>query len=74
VAAVSRSARIALSAIDRYRATFAREDGRCVFEPSCSEYARLAVARHGVLRGTTMTARRLWRCHGRNAGVTDYPD
>ena len=35
----------------------------CRFEPSCSEYARQAIAAYGVMRGGAMTARRLARCH-----------
>ncbi|MGH7780728.1 MAG: membrane protein insertion efficiency factor YidD [Candidatus Binataceae bacterium] len=35
----------------------------CRFEPSCSEYAALAIRRHGIVRGGAMAARRLARCH-----------
>jgi putative membrane protein insertion efficiency factor len=35
----------------------------CRFAPSCSEYAAEAVARHGVLAGGLLAARRLLRCH-----------
>ncbi len=35
----------------------------CRFYPSCSEYAREAVEKWGILRGIGMTARRLVRCH-----------
>ncbi|MCX7750912.1 MAG: membrane protein insertion efficiency factor YidD [Candidatus Bipolaricaulota bacterium] len=35
---------------------------RCRFYPSCSEYARQALLRHGVLRGGWLAARRLLRC------------
>jgi putative component of membrane protein insertase Oxa1/YidC/SpoIIIJ protein YidD len=44
-----------------------------VFTPTCSEYARLAVSRHGLLKGGAMALRRLLRCHGGNAGVVDNP-
>jgi len=47
--------------------------GCCVFTPTCSDYARLAIARHGTFRGLAMTTRRLLRCHGGNAGATDFP-
>ena len=36
--------------------------GHCRFTPSCSEYARLAIARHGW-RGVWLALRRLARCH-----------
>jgi uncharacterized protein len=35
----------------------------CRFQPSCSEYAREALAAHGVLRGSWLALRRLARCH-----------
>lgn len=35
----------------------------CRFAPSCSEYAREAIALHGPWRGTALGARRLSRCH-----------
>lgn len=35
----------------------------CRFRPTCSEYAREAVQRFGVARGSLLAARRLARCH-----------
>lgn len=35
----------------------------CRFVPSCSEYAHLAIARHGALKGSWHAARRIARCH-----------
>jgi uncharacterized protein len=37
--------------------------GSCRFLPSCSEYAAIAIHRHGVVRGSWLAARRLVRCH-----------
>jgi hypothetical protein len=37
--------------------------GACRFQPTCSEYAALAIAEHGVLRGGFMALGRLLRCH-----------
>lgn len=34
----------------------------CRFEPSCSEYARIAVDRFGPARGSWLVLRRLGRC------------
>jgi len=31
--------------------------------PTCSEYAREAVDRHGALHGLALAARRVLRCH-----------
>ncbi len=36
--------------------------GACRFHPSCSEYARQAIERHGW-RGLGLAMRRLSRCH-----------
>ena len=35
----------------------------CRFEPSCSVYALEALSRHGAVKGTWLTLRRLARCH-----------
>lgn len=37
--------------------------GDCKYLPSCSEYAYVAVVRHGWLRGGLLASRRLGRCH-----------
>lgn len=43
----------------------------CRFYPTCSEYARQAVERHGAARGLGMALRRLARCHPFNPGGVD---
>ena len=49
--------------------------GHCRYLPTCSEYAYVAVVRHGWLRGTWRAARRLSRCHPWAAGGLDpVPD
>ena len=35
----------------------------CRYVPSCSTYAREAIAHHGAARGGLLAARRLCRCH-----------
>jgi putative membrane protein insertion efficiency factor len=43
----------------------------CRFYPSCSDYAREAVERHGVVRGGWLALRRLGRCHPYHEGGFD---
>ena len=43
----------------------------CRFYPTCSEYMREAVERHGAARGVWMGVRRLLRCHPFQAGGYD---
>jgi putative membrane protein insertion efficiency factor len=37
--------------------------GSCRFLPTCADYAAEAIARHGIVRGYWLAARRLVRCH-----------
>ena len=43
----------------------------CRFHPTCSEYMRQAVERHGAARGVWMGLRRLARCQPLCAGGFD---
>lgn len=43
----------------------------CRFYPSCSEYASLAIAKHGVLRGGILAAKRLVKCNPLHPGGFD---
>lgn len=46
----------------------------CRFYPSCSQYAVIAVRRHGAAYGTWLAVRRLLRCHPWNpGGIDDVP-
>lgn len=45
----------------------------CRFSPTCSEYARLAVLKHGFWRGIALTFGRLARCQPFCAGGVDLP-
>ena len=35
----------------------------CRFTPTCSEYARQAIVKHGPFKGLWLAVRRLLRCH-----------
>lgn len=43
----------------------------CNFTPTCSQYALEAVAKHGIIRGGMLSAKRIWRCRGGNPGGFD---
>lgn len=45
----------------------------CIFEPSCSEFAVLAIAYNGALVGTRDALRRWVRCRPSSIGGVDYP-
>jgi putative membrane protein insertion efficiency factor len=37
--------------------------GHCRFAPSCSDYARQAIEKHGLWRGARLAVGRILRCH-----------
>lgn len=43
----------------------------CRFYPSCSAYAVTALQRHGAVKGSWLTVRRLCRCHPFHPGGVD---
>jgi uncharacterized protein len=50
----------------------------CRFQPTCSEYAAIAVSRYGWVGGSWMAMRRISRCHpwsrkGRRGGFDPVP-
>ena len=46
---------------------------QCLYTPSCSEYADLAIAKYGVVKGSAKTAWRLLRCGPWGKGGKDLP-
>ena len=53
-----------LGLIRLYQLTLSPWLGRqCRYDPTCSNYAAEALARHGVRRGVWLAAKRLGRCH-----------
>ena len=43
----------------------------CRFYPSCSNYGLIAIQRHGALKGTYLTIKRLLKCHPFHEGGLD---
>ena len=58
----SRTARTLDAGITLYQRMSAGRLPRCRFHPTCSQYAREAIAVHGAGRGSWLAARRLGRC------------
>jgi putative membrane protein insertion efficiency factor len=59
----SRAARVVDRALRGYQRMSAGRLPRCRFYPTCSNYAREAVATHGAVTGSWLALRRLGRCH-----------
>jgi uncharacterized protein len=68
--------RFLLALLDLYKrwlspALHAVSPGGCKFLPTCSEYAAVAIATHGPLRGSALACWRLMRCHPFSPGGYD---
>lgn len=44
---------------------------RCVFDPSCSHYSEVAYRKKGLIKGTNLTLKRLYRCRPKNGGIDE---
>jgi len=44
----------------------------CRFYPTCSEYALEALERHGALKGSYLTMKRIVKCHPFHPGGVDH--
>ena len=58
--------------ITLYQHTLSAVVGRqCRFEPSCSQYAKEAIERHGSIKGLILGAHRISKCHPWHEGGYD---
>ena len=47
--------------------------GSCRFTPTCSEYARRAIIKYGIVKGALMAVWRILRCNPFHPGGVDHP-
>jgi len=63
---------VVLKAIKFYQLAVSPFMGRnCRFYPTCSEYTLDAINEHGVLRGLTLSVKRIGKCHPWHDGGYD---
>lgn len=65
-------ARALLGLVRAYQYVFSPYFGtQCRFTPTCSHYAVDALTKHGAIKGSYLTSRRLLRCHPWHPGGYD---
>lgn len=48
---------------------------RCRFYPSCSHYSKEALSKHGLIRGSYFSLKRISKCHpGHPGGIDEVPE
>jgi uncharacterized protein len=55
--------RVLIALVRLYQSARRGRPSPCRYIPSCSEYAAIALDRHGATRGGWLAVRRLCRCH-----------
>jgi len=72
---MSVGARLLLAGVGLYQRVFAGRPSPCRYQPTCSVYGADAIRRHGPLRGSWLTLRRISRCHPWGGhGLDPVPD
>jgi putative membrane protein insertion efficiency factor len=44
---------------------------KCIFNPTCSQYAILAIKKYGIIYGLYLVIKRIMRCHPYSVGGDD---
>ncbi len=78
--------KIVLSILTFYQKVLSRDQGilffvlggnkpTCIYYPTCSEYTKIAIFKHGIRRGTQLGFKRIMRCTPLHApGVDMVPE
>jgi uncharacterized protein len=60
--------------IEKYQeSSFRKKFSPCYFEPTCSNYAILALKKYGFIAGSIKILGRLLKCNPIKGGGVDYP-
>ncbi len=76
IAAMTPLARLFAIPVKAYRLIFSPWVGfNCRYQPTCSAYALEALEKHGAVKGSWLTLRRIGRCHPLgSSGYDPVPD
>lgn len=61
----------AILLISLYQKVSKHLPANCRFEPTCSEYAKQAIDKHGFIKGSALGIKRISKCHPWNSGGYD---
>lgn len=72
---MSKAKKIVLRLLEAWQWTRRFRRPACRFYPSCSEYARQAIEKHGLARGLSLGVVRICKCHPfHDGGVDEVPE
>lgn len=57
-----------------YQKFFSRFTGKCLYKPSCSTYAILAIQKYGIKKGVKLAINRINRCDAAHIHLYDTED
>jgi putative membrane protein insertion efficiency factor len=66
--------KILIGFIRIYQIFFSGFTGKCLYKPSCSTYAILAIKKYGIVKGVKMTMNRINRCDAAHIHLYDTED